>query len=220
MNKEQAVTDYYKMAASIAHKYDFTGNDFEDLYQVALLELSKAADNYNPDFNTKFSSYAYIWMQGAALKYVRENKSIKFSADLVSINKTIQQAIPILTQELMSSPTDDELALYTGIPKEKIIEAKMALEPIRSLDYELTKDEKPLTFYDSVGYNEIGYDSDIIDLKSAVNNLQEPARSLIISRYYRGNTQQETSDILGMSQVQISRHEKKALTKLRKDLAS
>lgn len=211
--------DYVNMIYKIAHKYSF-GSDFEDLCQVGQIGLMKAYEKYDVSYGSDFSSYAYIYIKGEILKYIRENKVIKVSKDLLSLNKSVSNAREVLTQKMMRTPTNEELALFLEIPEEKITEASMATEYVRSLDYELNDDGKELTMYDSVRYDEKGYNDDILDLREELSRLPEEEQKLIFARYYEDKSQQETSEILGMSQVQVSRHENKILTKLKTKLAS
>ena len=206
--------EYVKMIYSIAHKYSF-GNDFEDLCQVGQLGLLKAYENYNKDIGSDFSSYAYLWIKGEILKYVRENKVIKVSKDMMQLNKSILNAREVLSQKMMRTPTNTELAMFLEIDEAKINDALLACEYVKSLDYELNDDGKELTMYDSIRYDEKGYNDNILDLKEELEQLPEIEKRLIIARYYEDKSQQETSEILGMSQVQVSRNEAKILTKLR-----
>ena len=211
--------DYTNMVYKIAHKYCF-GGDFEDLCQVGQLGLLKAYENFNPEKGSDFSSYAYMYIKGEILKYIRENKVIKINKDLITLNKSITNAREVLTQKMMRVPTNSELALFLEIPEEKITEAYMATEYVRSLDYELNDEGKELTLYDSISYEEKGYNDNILDLRKELEKLPDNERKLIIARYYEDKSQQETSDLLGMSQVQVSRNEAKILTKLRTKLVS
>ena len=211
--------DYTNMVYKIAHKYCF-GGDFEDLCQVGQLGLLKAYENFKPEKGSDFSSYAYMYIKGEILKYVRENKVIKINKDLITLNKSITNAREVLTQKMMRVPTNSELALFLEISEEKITEAYMATEYVRSLDYELNDEGKELTLYDSISYEENGYKDNILDLKEELEKLPEYERRLIIARYFEDKSQQETSELLGMSQVQVSRNEAKILTKLRTKLAS
>lgn len=212
--------DYEKMIYSIAHKYSF-GSDFEDLCQVGRIGLMKAIEKYDSSKGTKaFTSYVYLYIKGEILKYVKENKSIKIGKDLLALNNSINHAKEVLTQKLMHIPSNNELSLFLEIPIEKIEEAEQASDYVRSFDYDLNDDGKKLTLYDSLSYNEEGYNGDILDLKEEISKLTELEKRLIIARYYEDKSQQETSEILGMSQVQVSRNESKILTKLRNKLAS
>ncbi len=211
--------EYIKMIYSIAHKYSF-GSDFEDLCQVGQLGLLKAYENYNKDIGSNFSSYAYLYIKGEILKYIRENRVIKIGKDMMSLSKSILNAREVLSQKMMRTPTNSELAMFLEIEEDKINEAMMATEYVKSLDYELNDDGKELTMYDSIRYDEKGYNDNILDLKEALEQLPEQERKLIIARYYEDKNQQETGETLGMSQVQVSRNEAKILTKLRSKLAS
>lgn len=211
--------EYVKMIYSIAHKYSF-GSDFEDLCQVGQLGLLKAYENYNKDIGSNFSSYAYLYIKGEILKYIRENRVIKIGKDIISLSKSIMSAKEVLSQKMMRIPTNSELAMFLEIEEEKINEAMIANEYVKSLDYELNDDGKELTMYDSVRYDEKGYNDNVLDLKEALEELPIQDKKLIIARYYEDKNQQETGEILGMSQVQVSRNEAKILTKLRNKLAS
>lgn len=212
--------DYEKMIYSIAHKYSF-GNDFEDLCQQGRIGCMKAMENYDASKGSNnLSSYVYLYIKGEILKYIRENNVIKISKDLISLNNSITKAREVLAQKMMRTPTDEELSLFLEIPLEKINEASIASEYVKSLDYELNDDGKEMTLYDSISYNEKGYDDNILDLREEISKLSEEEKKLIKARYYDDKSQQETSEILGMSQVQVSRNETIILTKLRTKLAS
>lgn len=211
--------EYVKMIYSIAHKYSF-GSDFEDLCQVGQVGLLKAYENYDKDVGSNFSSYAYLYIKGEILKYIRENRVIKVSKDMLTLNKSILKAKEVLSQKMMRIPTNTELAMFLEIDEEKINEALISCEYVKSLDYELNDDGRELTMYDSIKYDEKGYNDNILDLKDELNKLSIEERKLIIERYYNDKSQQETSKELGISQVQVSRNEAKILTKLRNKLAS
>ena len=102
----------------------------------------------------------------------------------------------------------------------KINETINANEYVRSLDYVLSDDGKEEDVYDCLGYEEESYNPMIMDLKDEISKLDETERNLITLRYYEGRTQQETSDVLGLTQVQVSRKEGKILTKLGSKLAA
>ena len=122
-----------------------------------------------------------------------------------------------MTQKLQREPTTLELSLMLDIDEEKIIEVKRQVELVKSLDYCLNEEED-MNLYDYIKSEEKSYDADIQDLRISINELDEDEQKLIKSRYYNDMTQQETSKILGMSQVQVYRKEKKILKKLEKRL--
>ena len=237
-----SILNYEKLVYSIVSKYSYNKNDLEDLYQVGMIALQKALENYKEGYNSKFSTYAHFYIKGEVLKYIRENRLIKINKDYMKLNNLINKTKEVLTQKNMKEPSLEEIASFLEISVEKVIEANMANEYVKSLDYELNDEGRELDLYDSVGYIETGYDDNIIDflalkvtaefsskvednivnvedIQDAVEKLDDREKKLITLRYYEDKTQQETSRELGMSQVQVSRSETKILTKLRTKLA-
>ena len=212
--------EYEKLVYKIVRKYCYNKNDFEDLFQEGMVALEKAARNYKEDSDADFSSYAYFYIKGEILKYIRENRVIRISRDTIRLNSLINSTREKLEQHYGRVITLDEIARFLEIPVEKISETIEVNDYVRSLDYVLSDDGKELDVYDCVGYDEYNYDANIMDLREELLRLNEDERKLINLRYYEGRTQQETSDMLGMSQVQVSRKEGKILTKLNSRLAA
>lgn len=198
----------------------YTTSSKEDLYQVGILALLKAYQNFDPNYGVKFSSYAYPYVLGEISKYVKDDRSIHVSHDVLRLNASLEHAKDILTQKLMRAPTLEELSLFLDIDQEKIVQAKLSTLYVKSLDYTLNEEEDSMNLYHSIKKEEVSYDPDILDLKDALVKLGDDERKLIYSRYYQDMTQSETSAILGMSQVQVSRKEAKILQKLKQDLVS
>jgi len=182
--------------------------------------LQKASENYNPNIGSDFSTYAYLYIKGEVLKYIRENKTIKVSKDYINLNKLINKTKEYLQQKYMREVTIQELSQFLEIPIEKINNIIISCENVKSMDYEYADDGKELNMYDSVGYIEKNYSEDILDLKDEINNLEENDRRLINLRYFEEMTQQETAKILGMSQVQVSRKETKILQRIKTKLVA
>ena len=191
--------------------------DMDDLIQVGRIGLLNALDHYDPSQNTKFSSDAFLYIKGEILKYVRENKNIKISKELSSLVKPIERAREILRQRLQKEPTIDEVSHFLEIDRSVIEEVMLSQEFVRSLDYALNEDDegKEMNLYHTLAYEEVGYDADVLDLKQAVEDLDEEERKLISCRYFEDMTQSETSKVLGVNQVKVSREETKILKKLR-----
>lgn len=220
MDNEQLVDNYSRLIYSIARRYSY-GNDLDDLYQVGMTGLIKAYEKYDASYGTKFSTYATKYVLGEVLKYVRENKLIKINKETINLGKSINRAREVLSQKMMREPTTSELSLFLEIDEKMVQDAIIATEYVKSLDYDLSNDEdKELNLYDSLAYEEKGYSDNIIDLKIELEKLSEFEQNLIRSRYYEGRSQQEVSNELGISQVQVSRVENKILTKLKTKLAS
>ena len=193
---------------SIINKYS-KRYDYDDLYQVAMLGLIDAYKHYDKSFDTKFSTYAYYYIIGEINKYIRESSSLKVSKSLIDLNKNILKTKEVMTQKLGRVPTKSEIALYLDVEEDLIDTAILATDEIKSLDeiYDNTK------FYDDTSPT-------ILDLRSEIEKLSPEEQELLKMRYYEEYTQMETSSILGMSQVQVSRKENKVLQKLKSRLVS
>lgn len=209
-----SVLEYEDMIYKMIGRY--RNFDKEDLYQVAMLGLMNAKKNYNPNENTKFSTYAYYYILGEINAYIRASNPVKISRDLFRLNKSLEHAKEVMEQRLKREPTTEELSVFLEVPIEKIEEATLATRQVESLDYTYSDEESDL--YNSFGQEETQMTEDFLDLKDAIENLPREEQQLIIARYYTGLTQQETSESLGISQVQVSRKESKILQKLKTTL--
>ncbi len=218
MITDKEVLDYDKLIYSIINKYRFLG-EIDDLYQVGIMGLLKACNNFDSSYDIKFSTYAHTYIVGEVLKYIRDNKAIKVNRDLIRLNVKVEKAREVLNQKLMREVTTSELSQFLGIDENLIDEAMLSSDFVKSLDYDLNDDEgKDLTLYDSIKYEESGYNSDLIDLHDSLQTLNDDEKKLIKYRYFDDRTQSDISSELGISQVQVSRTEAKILQKLKNKL--
>ena len=180
-----------------------------------MVGLSKAAKTYDPSCNTKFTSYAYISVLGEMYKYVRENKGIKISHDMQKLSYKIEKVRLLLIQKYEREPSIKELSDYLGMDESEVSEIMQIPKTIESLDEPINENGKMVNLYDYVSSDEYYDINDKIALKSELEKLDEKDRKLLEARYMKDMTQFETAEMLGMSQVQVSRNEKKVLIKLR-----
>lgn len=213
--KIEGVLEYENLVYSIVHKYGHKYDD-EDLYQVGMLGLIQAKNNFNEKMDVKFSTYAYYYILGEITKYIRESKSLKLSKDIIKLNKSINKATDIMTQKLGRNPTTLELSLFLDIDEDKINEALIATQDVQSLDYSYD-DENSNDLYNLISDKDT-IKLELIDLKEELKRLNPEEKQLIRERYYEDLTQTEISKKTGISQVQISRKESKILEKLKKRL--
>lgn len=192
--------------------------EIEDLYQVAVMGLIKAYNNYKNSYNTKFTSYAYPYILGEVIKYINEFRSIKVNRQSKMLYLKILKAKELLSQKLMKNPTIDELSLFLEIDEKTIDETIIGNSTIESLDKIISIDDKNLELYDKLGY----YDETIenYSIKSEVEKLSPEERQIIEARFYNDLSQRETGKVLGMYQVEVSRKEKKILKKLYDNIAT
>ena len=200
------VVENEKLIYSIANKFY---GDIEDLFQVGVIGLMKARDNYNPNFSTKFSSYAYQYIFGEIYQYVLQNKNIRLNNDQAKLNNAINKAFDLLSQQYGRMPSDMEIADFLKIPIQKINENRNIMNTI-SLD----DDKYNVDLYNSISVSEENKD-DLILLREALNKLNYNEKELILKRYFYNMTQSEIAKEIGINQVKVSREEGKVLTKLR-----
>lgn len=190
----------------------------EDLFQAGCIGMIIAYKNFDENIGVKFTTYAYPYILGEMKKLVRENKSFKVSRNIQLLSLKIEKANILLTQKLMREPTNIELSNYLEIPIDIINEAINSNMNVYSIDEPINKEGKIVTLQEVLGNNENENIDDLILLKDELSKLSEFEKKLIQTRYENDLTQQETAEILGISQVQVSRKEQKILLKLKDKL--
>lgn len=196
---------------SIINKYS-NYYDIDDLYQVGVIGMIKAYKNYNKEYNTKFTSYAYTYIFGEIVKYINESKSFKISKENRYLYKKINEAKTILTQKLMKEPSTYELSLFLEIDEKIIEEVINVNQTIDSLDREIIEDGKKVFLYDVVGEEKDNIEN--IFLYEQLDKLTKEELILLKKRYFLDKTQSEVAKEMGVNQVKVSRTEQKILKKL------
>ena len=212
--------DLFKnLVYSIAKKYSFNESDLEDLYQVGMIGLHHALENYQEASLAKFSTYAHFYIKGEILKYIRENRTIRRNYEVDKLIRSIGKVKEYLTQVKEKEPTLDEIAEYLSLSVSDVARAINLSLSVKSMDYEMDT-ESEMCLYDSEAYFEKGYDENILTLREEIAKLPEEDRKIIDLRYYKDRSQMEASRELGISQVQVSRKENKILEKIRNNIAA
>lgn len=209
------------LVSSISKKFLNRGYDYEDIFQIGSIGLVKAINNFDLNYNVKFSTYAVPMIIGEVKRFLRDDGMIKVSRNIKSLARKIHYYKEQLTKELNRAPTVDELANYSGVDKEEIL---LAIESSNSLQYLYDTihqdDGAPVLLIDKL--SEKGEDdSNLIEriaLKEALRSLDDKARQIIMLRYFRDKTQVQVAKMLGISQVQVSRIEKKVLSQMKRKL--
>ena len=216
-NITKLIYENEKLIYSIAN-YFKNYNSMEDLYQAGCLGLINAYKRYNPNLNCKFTTYAYTYILGEMRKLVREDKGIKISREISKLNLKIEKAYVLLSQKLMKEPSITEIANYLEIPEFYVSEAINSLNKIKSIDEPISSEGKEYTLNDVIGKEE--NIDDLILLRDSLKNLTNEEKILIENRYMNDYTQTETSKLVGISQVQVSRKEQKILQKLKQKMVA
>lgn len=202
------------LICSIINKYT-RYYEFDDLYQVSVIGIIKAYNNYNKNSNTKFTTYAYKYILSEVVSFVNNSKVIKTSREYNKIYKRILEAKNILTQRLMKEPSNYELSLFLELDEALINNVMLVKDSVKSLDEAINTDGRTLTLLDSISLED-GIGVDNIFLKEILETLDEEELRLINLRYFQDKTQSETAKFLHTNQVQVSRNETKILKKLKK----
>jgi RNA polymerase sporulation-specific sigma factor len=212
--KETLLTENAGLIWSITKRYFGRGTDAEDLYQLGCLGFLKAVEGFDGGYGTQFSTYAVPKISGEIRRFLRDDGSIKVSRVLKERAFTISVARGKLINVLGREPTISELSEFTGISPEEIVEAETATAATESMQNEIGDDGFSL---EKVLAGPMTEDAllEQITLQEAIQALPERESLVIKMRYYHGLTQARVASVLKVSQVQVSRIEKKALSRLK-----
>ena len=210
---EQAVIENNGLIWSVVRRYYGRGVDPEDLYQLGCLGFLKAVQGFDFDYGTCFSTYAVPKIAGEIRRFLRDDGAIKVGRCLREQAQTLYTVRQRLRQQLGREPALSELSEATGWTAEEIAQVDLATDAPDSLQRE-TADG--LTLEGTLG-TEAPEESLVerIALREAIDHLPERERMTILLRYFKGLTQDQTARILGVSQVQVSRLERRGLKRLR-----
>lgn len=215
--RELLVSQNTGLVKSLALKYVGSGYELEDLIQIGYMGLLKSIDRFNPNYDVMFSTYAVPMILGEIKRYIRDDGRIKVSRQMKMDIKRLKQARDEYYYKYGTSPKLSDLAAEMEMPVERvleIIEADDALCNLQSIDdpesarqYSSENNDK----FESAEENIV----DVIYLKSIIGKLEEKERKIIVLRYFKDMTQQQIANLLGISQVQVSRIEKRVLENIR-----
>ena len=209
---------------NIVKRFLGRGYEKEDIYQLGCLGFIKAIRRFDASFDVRISTYAVPYIIGEIKKFLRDDGPVKVSRSLKELNVKISE----IQREYMNKGIElnfNEIAKLLKIPKEEIvlaIESNNQVESIENAIYTNQKENNNINIIDTLSTNKDEANSiiDKIAIKNLIAKLDERERKIILLRFYKNKTQAEVARIMGVSQVQISRIEKKVLLNMRKELAS
>lgn len=220
--KDRLVKYNIGLIKSVLRGFTNRGYEVEDLFQIGSIGLLKAIEKFDTSFDVKFSTYAVPMIAGEIKRFLRDDGIIKVSRSLKQTANKVKYAQERLVKKLGREPTIQEISDELNIDKEEIV---MALESSYHPDYLYDviheKEGNPLYLIDKVSLEEDS-ERDILDrivLQELLNELKERDRQVIVLRYFQDKTQMEAANILGISQVQVSRIEKRIIKEMKKKLA-
>jgi len=220
--REQVINENVGLVWSIVRRFLGRGQEAEDLFQIGVIGLMKAVDKFDLSYEVMFSTYAVPMISGEIKRYLRDNNSlIKMSRSIKENGWKIKAAQERLNFELGRDATLEELAAATELSMEDVVtalEAGSEIESIYKTVYQGDGNEIYLVDRIREEKNEAEILIDRMTVEQLLSALTEEERILITSRYFEDKTQVETAKLLGISQVQVSRLEKKILLKMRKNM--
>ncbi len=211
--EERLLTENSRLIWSVVRRYTGRGVEQDDLYQLGCIGFLKAIQGFDPAFGTQFSTYAVPKIAGEMRRFLRDDGTVKVSRTLRERAARIAQARSELTAAMGGEPTVSELAEYLELEPEEIAMAESATTAVASLSAE-TGDG--LTLESVLG--DQGMEEELVehlDLKAAIAQLSQREQLVIQLRYFRAFTQEQTARVIGVSQVQVSRIERRAVEHLR-----
>lgn len=215
----ELITNNSNLIWSIITRFKDRGYEIQDLYQIGCIGFIKAIKKFDKTFDVKLSTYAVPYILGEIKRFIRDDGPVKISRSL----KELSCKIKIIQKEYLEKNGKDikieELAKILKAQKEEVVLAIDSMNSVESIDKNIN-DSDDLSLLDKVKSNK-DEEKEIIDkiiVKDLISKLDEKSRKIIMLRYYRGITQSQVANLMGTTQVQISRAEKKILNQMKQEL--
>lgn len=208
---------------SIVNRFTGRGYSKEELYQVGAIGFIKAVQRFDPNFDVKISTYAVPYIMGEIKRFLRDDGPIKLSRSIKELANKIREAEREYINVCGEKPTIAELSKKLGVSSEEIIQTLDAIRPVESIDeeaYQEDSDGETKICKISNNKDETGMLINKLCIKQLINDLSKREQEIILLRYYKEKTQTEVAKILGITQVQVSRIEKKVLENMKNKMAS
>ncbi|MCY1713205.1 RNA polymerase sporulation sigma factor SigG [Caproiciproducens galactitolivorans] len=218
--REDLINGNLRLVLSVIQRFTNRGENLDDLFQVGCIGLIKAIDHFDISQGVRFSTYGVPMIIGEIRRYLRDNNSIRVSRSLRDTAYKAMQAKEKMTAQNNREPTIDEIAKELELPREDIVLALESIaEPVSLYEPVFSDGGDTIYVMDQVGDN--NDDSNWLDeiaLKEAIRDLNNREKRILSMRFFQGKTQMEVASEIGISQAQVSRLEKAALDKIKKDI--
>jgi RNA polymerase sporulation-specific sigma factor len=214
--RDLIVKSNLRLVWSVVQRFLNRGYEPDDLYQIGCIGLLKSVDKFDLSFDVKFSTYAVPMIIGEIQRFIRDDGSVKVSRSLKEMANKIRRAKEELSKTYGRVPTVNEIAEHLEITPEDVVLAQEASRNPTSIHETVYEnDGDPITLLDQIADKDEAKWFDKIALKEAITELDERERLIVYLRYYKDQTQSEVASRLGISQVQVSRLEKKILKQMK-----
>ena len=220
--RQQLIEGNLRLVLSVIQRFTGRGESADDLFQVGCIGLMKAINNFDPTKEVRFSTYGVPMIAGEVRRYLRDNSIIRVSRSIRDVAYRVLQCKEALTLQLGRDPTLEEISKDLDLPREEVSEALDAVcAPLSLYDPVYADGGDPLTVMDQVRdtKNTEGAWMERIALRQAYQALGSREKQILSMRYVGGKTQMEVASMVGISQAQVSRLEKNAISSLRKSVS-
>lgn len=219
--REKLIRGNLRLVLSVIQRFNNRGEYGDDLFQVGCVGLIKAIDNFDLSQNVKFSTYAVPMIIGEIRRYLRDNTPVRVSRSLRDVAYKVLQSRDALAHKLSREPSLEEISSELSIDREEIIMALDSIqEPVSLFEPIYNDGGDPIYVMDQIS-DEQNQDEkwlEVLSIKDAMHKLNDREKLILTLRFYRGKTQMEIADQIGISQAQVSRLEKSALGQIRKQI--
>lgn len=218
-SRNRLISHNIRLVWSVVQRFLNRGYEAEDLFQIGCIGLLKAVDKFDLSYDVKFSTYAVPMIIGEIQRFLRDDGMVKVSRSLKEMANKVRKAKDELSKKLNRLPTIQEIAAEIGVEPEEIVfaqEANRAPASIHETVYE--NDGDPITLMDQIADEPVTSWFDKLAIKEAIHRLSEREQLIVYLRFFKDQTQSEVAERLGISQVQVSRLEKKIIARMREEL--
>lgn len=219
--REELIAGNLRLVLSVIQKFTNRGENVDDLFQVGCIGLIKAIDNFNIDLDVRFSTYGVPMIVGEIRRYLRDNSSLRVSRSMRDTAYKVLQAKEKFMAEHQREPSIEEIAKMLDIKREDVVFAMDAIaDPVSLYEPVYSDGGDTICVMDQVKDSKNTDESwlEQIALKEAIAKLSERERHILSLRFFQGKTQMEVSAEVGISQAQVSRLEKNAISQIKKNL--
>lgn len=218
--RDKMINGNLRLVLSVIQRFTNRGENPDDLFQVGVIGLIKAIDNFNPTLDVRFSTYGVPMIIGEIRRFLRDNNAVRVSRSMRDTAYRAMQIKEQLTNENNREPTVEEIAKIMEMPKEQVVLALEAIvEPVSLYEPVFSDGNDTIYVMDQIGdKNDDSTWLEEIAVKEAIANLSDREKRILSMRFFRGKTQMEVAAEIGISQAQVSRIEKGALDTIKKNI--
>ena len=215
--RDKMINGNLRLVLSVIQRFTNRGENPDDLFQVGVIGLIKAIDNFNPTLDVRFSTYGVPMIIGEIRRFLRDNNSVRVSRSMRDTAYRAMQIKEQLTNKNNREPTVEEIAKIMEMPKEQVVLA--IVEPVSLYEPVFSDGNDTIYVMDQIGdKNDDSTWLEEIAVKEAITNLSDREKRILSMRFFRGKTQMEVAAEIGISQAQVSRIEKGALDTIKKNI--